>query len=248
MKPRWLRASIGAVVIGTTALAGDPAITCKATKMARAGAYNSCLLKTAAKALRYGGTPDSAKCDTKFAAAWTKAEANAGGACPTTGDATAIGNQVQADVAAIIAALMPTTTTTTTATTTTTGTTIPCGGATYPGCGGSCPPGLSCWANTSGATPPLTFACLCLDAVATPCADTGGSVAAGASCGGACPAGEVCSVLYVDEGTLQDTCGCIAEGSTACLTFGTAGSATCDGACPSGMSCGEDPFFACACH
>jgi hypothetical protein len=254
MKPRWRPGSIGVVaivllLIGTTASAGDPAVTCKATKMARAGAYNSCLLKTAAKALRYGGTADTAKCDAKFAAAWTKAEANGGGACPTTGDGTTIRDQVQADVADIIAALMPstTTTTTTTATTTTTGTTIPCGGATYPGCGGSCPPGLSCWANTSAGP---TVACICLDAVATPCADTDGSAGAGASCGGACPAGEVCSVIYIDEATFHTTCGCMPEGSPACLTFGTPGSATCDGGCPSGMICGEDPagLFACACQ
>jgi hypothetical protein len=239
-----------AVLIGSVALAVDPATLCKATKMTVAGAYDLCLLKAYAKALKTGGTPD-AKCKTKFTASWTKAEAKSNGTCPTSGDATSIGNQVEADVAAIIAALMPSTTTSTTVATSTTTTTFPsgppCGGATYPGCGGTCAAGSSCWSTTSAGP---TTSCTCLPAVSTPCADTAGSAAAGPSCGGACPSGEVCSTLYVDEATLNTTCGCITAGSTACLTFGTPGGSACGGACPSGMSCGVDPhgLFACACQ
>src|SRR5262245_44624253 len=94
-----------ALLVASPVLAADPATTCLATKMARAGAYEHCLLKSAAKAVKTESPADSAKCDAKFAAAWAKAETNGGDACPTSGDVTTIGDQVRADVAAIIAAL-----------------------------------------------------------------------------------------------------------------------------------------------
>src|SRR5262245_53531678 len=63
---------IGCVLLGVaTAPAADPAAMCRATKMQRAGAYDLCLLEAAAIALKKGGTPDSSRCDAKFAAAWT---------------------------------------------------------------------------------------------------------------------------------------------------------------------------------
>jgi hypothetical protein len=233
-------AAVITVLLATAVHAADPAEICRTTKMLRAGVYDLCLLKKAARAARRGEPPDVTKCDTKFLLTWAKADARSAGACPTTGDAATIGGQVQGDVAAIIAALTPTPTTTTTTTTLPS----PCGGATYPGCGGPCPAGQSCWANVSG--PPLTQACACLAAVATPCADSGGSVF-GATCGGACPAGEVCSTLRIDDGTLTATCGCVPAGSTPCIS---SSQPACGGTCPAGLACAADPLglFSCVCQ
>jgi len=220
-----------------SALAADAAAVCRADKMLRAGIYDLCLLKATARAERRGEAPDLAKCAERFALAWARAEARAGGACPTTGDATAMAGQVQADVAVIVAALTPTSSTTTTSTTLP----APCGGAVFPGCGGSCPAGFSCWANVG---PGPTQECVCRPAVSTPCADTAGPIIGGA-CGGACPAGQVCSTLWVDEGTFGATCGCIAEGTTACLSFDAP---VCGGSCPAGQTCEDSILFACACQ
>jgi hypothetical protein len=227
--------------LAAPAPAADPAITCLTSKMLRAGAYDLCLLKATARAVKRGEPPDLAKCDAKFALAWAKIEAKAGGACPTTGDATGIAAQVQADVAAIVAALTPASSTTTT-TSTTLPPSVPCGGAEFPGCGGSCPAGSSCWANVS---PGPTPECVCRPAVATPCADTAGPVIGGA-CGGACPPGEVCSTLFIEEAGFNATCGCIPAGTTACLSFDAP---VCGGTCPSGLTCASgSPLFACACE
>ncbi|HJW69220.1 MAG TPA: hypothetical protein VJ829_07680 [Candidatus Binatia bacterium] len=109
-------------LLGATALAADPAVTCKTSKMVRAGTYDLCVLKATALALKQGAVaPDLSRCDAKFAAAWAKVEAKAGGLCPTSGDADAIAAQVRNDASAIVAALMPPITPT------------PCGDGIYPG-------------------------------------------------------------------------------------------------------------------
>ena len=133
--------------------------------MIRAGTYDLCVLKAIALALKEGATaPDLSRCDAQFDRTWARAEMKAGGLCPTSGDASAIAAQVRSDANAIVAALMPPPTPT------------PCGGGIYPGCGGSCAPGLTCWALVIAGP---SQSCACLASVATPCADTGGSVFAG---------------------------------------------------------------------
>ncbi len=223
-----------ALLCGGVARGADPADVCRSTKLLRAGTYDLCLLKTIARAARRGESPDFTKCDEKFAAAWAKAEAKGGGACPTSGDVATIRGQVQGDVAAVVAALNTTTTTT-----------LPtlCGGATHPGCGGSCPAGQSCWANAI--MPPVS--CVCLPAVTTGCAESGGVAIGAVTCGGACPAGEVCSTLRVDDITLNATCGCVPAGSTPCIS---SGQPACGGSCPTGLHCGADPLglFPCVCQ
>jgi hypothetical protein len=236
----WSGIVVATLLVGAPAFAADPATICRATKMLRAGLYDLCLLKATAGAARSGGVPDVAKCDLKFLSTWAKTEAKAAGTCPTTGDETTIAGQVQGDVAAIVAALTPTSSTTST----TLPSGPPCGGGIYPGCGGSCSAGLSCWANVTAGP---TQECSCLPAVATPCASTGGPVTAGATCGGACPAGQVCSTLRIDDSTLVATCGCIPAGSTPCIS---SSQPTCGGACPGGSTCAADPLglFSCVCQ
>src|SRR5262245_45710418 len=144
------------------ALAADPAVTCRTSKIIRAGTYELCVLKATALALKESATaPDLSRCDAKFDSAWAKVEARAGSLCPTSGDASAIAAQVRSDASAIVGALMPPMTPT------------PCGDGSYPGCGGACPAGLTCWALVSAGP---TQSCACLQLVATPCANTGGSV------------------------------------------------------------------------
>jgi len=234
-RPRRLIATVASIVVlaAATALAADPATTCKLSKIARAGEYDLCVLKATVLALKQGAAaPDLSRCDAKFVKAWARAEANAGGLCPTSGDSAAIAAQVQADAAAIVAALMPPVTVT------------PCGTGIYPGCGGDCAAGLTCWALVSAGP---TQSCACLPAVATPCADTGGSVFAGATCGGACPAGQACSTLRIDDSTLSATCGCVPAGSTPCIS---SSQPACGGTCPVGLACGPDPLglFSCVCQ
>jgi hypothetical protein len=221
-------------LLGATALAADPAVTCKTSKMVRAGTYDLCVLKATALALKQGAVaPDLSRCDAKFAAAWAKVDAKAGGLCPTSGDADAIAAQVRNDASAIVAALMPPIALT------------PCGDGIYPGCGGACAAGFTCWVLVSAGPP--TQSCACLPSVATPCSDTGGSVFAGATCGGACPNGAVCSTLRIDDSTLSATCGCVPAASTPCIS---SSQPTCGGTCPSGLACGADPLglFSCVCQ
>jgi len=224
---------ISMLIAGTIARAADPAETCRTNKMQRAGTYNLCLLKATARAIRHAEPPDTTKCDAKFAAVWAKDEARSGGACPTSGDAGPIATQVQGDVAAIVAALTPTTTT------------LPptlCGGGIWPGCGGSCPSGQSCWADI---VPGPSQICACHPAVSTPCAATGGPTIGASTCGGECPAGEVCTTLHIADDTLAATCGCVTAGTTPCIS---SSEPTCGGSCPSGSACAPDILFSCGCQ
>ncbi len=75
----------------------DAADKCVAKKMKLAGKYVFCRMKAESKAVKKGTPPDFAKCDSKFAAKWAAIEAKAAGACPTEGDATAVGDIAIAD-------------------------------------------------------------------------------------------------------------------------------------------------------
>ena len=69
------------------ALAGvTPAEKCEAAKLSAAGKYGACRLGAEKKAVLAGTAADYTKCDTKYMAAWDKAETKYGGACPTSGD------------------------------------------------------------------------------------------------------------------------------------------------------------------
>lgn len=70
---------------------------CETAKLKRAGQYSFCRLKAEAKAVRTGDPVDYSKCDLKFSAKWADAESGGGGACPTTGDAADIQDQVTRD-------------------------------------------------------------------------------------------------------------------------------------------------------
>lgn len=65
---------------------------CEATKLKVAGAYNLCLLKAQAKAVKPGAeiSGDLAKCDSTFARLWARAERKGGASCPTSGDAASL--------------------------------------------------------------------------------------------------------------------------------------------------------------
>jgi len=217
--------------------AADPVAVCTATKLRRAGEFQLCVLMDAARILR-GGESQLARCETKFAASWAKAEAKAAGACRTNGDEAALRAQLAAQAAAVFVALNPAPPTTTT---TMPPSGPPCGGSVWPGCGGSCPAGSSCWATITAGP---TQACTCLPEVATPCEDSGGNTLSGPTCGGACSAGSVCTTLAIDESPFNATCGCVPIGSTPCIN---SSSPACGGSCPSGLSCGADILFPCLC-
>jgi len=228
-----------ALVVFTLALLGahapavhagaDTALRCATDKMLRAGVYDLCRLKLTARALRHGTTPDLSRCDAKLSTTWAKAEQKAGGACPTSGDEATIRTLLQQHTDAVEAALLPPPPL------------LACGAASFPGCGGSCPTGDSCWAAVE---PGPTTLCACLPASSTPCASTGGFTAP--QCGGMCPSGEVCATLDVTE-ALEFSCACIPESSTPCLSTSQP---TCGGSCPAGLSCAPDALglFSCKCQ
>lgn len=81
--------------------ASGDAAACVAAKLKAAGKKCACVHGIQAKATQKGTTPDFTACDAKLAAAYAKAEAKAGGACPTAGDAEAICDDVQASFAEV---------------------------------------------------------------------------------------------------------------------------------------------------
>jgi hypothetical protein len=78
---------------------------CEAAKNKIAGKYAFCRQKAEAKAIRSGSQPDYAACDAKYGLKWGIAESNAGGQCPTNGDAGAIQACITAHTDDIAAAL-----------------------------------------------------------------------------------------------------------------------------------------------
>ncbi|HYD48927.1 MAG TPA: hypothetical protein VEB21_11295 [Terriglobales bacterium] len=76
------------------AYAVDPAANCEATKNKESAEYALCLQKAQATFVKRGDAAKLAaaiaKCEASLAASFTKAEARADGACPTTGDAATV--------------------------------------------------------------------------------------------------------------------------------------------------------------
>jgi hypothetical protein len=88
--------------------AATDADTCEATKLKQSGKLASCLLTNTAKSTKAGETPDQDAldaCESKFTEQLSKAETKGDGACPTTGDATAIADAVTSCATAISADL-----------------------------------------------------------------------------------------------------------------------------------------------
>ncbi len=77
---------------------GDAA-ACVVSKLKAAGKKCACVQKIRATAALKPTTLDFSACEAKLSAAYAKAEAKAGGACPTTGDAETVCDQVLASVA-----------------------------------------------------------------------------------------------------------------------------------------------------
>jgi hypothetical protein len=82
------------MLLAATALAATPAQNCESRKNEEAGRYLKCRQKAEAKlALRSNRdvfTLDLQKCASRYGTSWPRIEGNAGGACPSTGDQTAI--------------------------------------------------------------------------------------------------------------------------------------------------------------
>lgn len=84
--------------------AGDPALTCEASKLSLTAKYGSCRLKAQSKAVKDGTSPNFSRCSLdKFA----DAEVKSGGSCPTTGDAAPIANFVDSCTLAVADAVAP---------------------------------------------------------------------------------------------------------------------------------------------
>ncbi len=86
--------------LGAGMASGDAA-ACVAAKLKAAGKKCACAHKAQATATLKKTVPDFTACDAKLDAAYAKAEAKAGGACPTSGDAEAVCDQVQASFAEV---------------------------------------------------------------------------------------------------------------------------------------------------
>lgn len=98
-------AAFGAVTAVTTQAAATPAQKCAAAKLKAAGTRAAAKLNCHAKAALKGSAVDAeclAKADTKFASAFTKAEA--GGGCIVNGDTASTGAQVDGMVSGVVAA------------------------------------------------------------------------------------------------------------------------------------------------
>ena len=93
---------------------------CEVRKIKAAEQKLKCELFAEAKAVLVAGTADFTKCSADFAAAFMKLEAAPKEDCTTTGDETAIEDDVDAFRGTVVAEIIPSTTTTTTSSTTTT--------------------------------------------------------------------------------------------------------------------------------
>lgn len=225
LRRRVAAIALAGLVLAPLAGAATPAELCRAAKLQAAGTYGLCRAKAEAKALRSGRALDVAACDRKLESSWLRAEGRGG--CDPFGDLAVVRAQVIADVAALVETLTPEPPPP-----------VTCG--TFPGCGGACPTGQSCWASFRTG---VGTTCDCLPATATACGDSGGHFT-GARCGGSCPAGQVCATGFVDE-TLDFQCGCIPAGATPCIVSGVP---ACGGACPGATACVPEPLNGCACQ
>ncbi len=105
--------------------AADLALKCQAKKLAFAGKYGQCRLKTASKADRRGTLPDFSKCDLSFLNKWVRVESR--GTCPSEGDVEGVGRSTVLWADALAAGF----------------TGKECG-LSFPQCGGSCGIGQRC--------------------------------------------------------------------------------------------------------
>jgi hypothetical protein len=97
-------AALALGAVGAEAANPTKAQICEAFKNTAAGAKALCLeIEYAQQAL--GKPPNFAKCESRFMSAFAKAEQQAGGACPTEGDAAAIEALLDACVGDVAAAL-----------------------------------------------------------------------------------------------------------------------------------------------
>ncbi|MEB2283571.1 MAG: hypothetical protein B6D46_14985 [Polyangiaceae bacterium UTPRO1] len=101
----------GAVLLAAAAVAAapTPAQKCQAGKNGTAGEYGYCRQKAEGKFAQTGNTAKYAaalaKCQAKYAKKWVALETKAGGACPTTGDQTAVQSSVDAESTNLAVAL-----------------------------------------------------------------------------------------------------------------------------------------------
>jgi Protein of unknown function (DUF1566) len=94
--------AVAVMTIGSSFAGGDPAVSCRVTKLKEAGKYQACLLGAAAKAVKAGGPADTSTCDQTFAKKWLAAEVKAGaGVCQTEGDESPLGGFITTDSAAV---------------------------------------------------------------------------------------------------------------------------------------------------
>jgi dienelactone hydrolase len=85
---------------------GEAAVKCASAKLKATGKKCACMHQVQSVAALKGTVPDFTKCDAKLTSAFAKAEASAGGACPTMTDAEALCDvvggtfgEVEADIA-----------------------------------------------------------------------------------------------------------------------------------------------------
>src|SRR5262245_6758571 len=87
-------AAVALLVVGTALAAPTPAQKCESDKNKEAGKYALCRHKAEAKFALTGDasarTLALTKCGAKYGLRWPVIESKAGGACPSTGDQTAI--------------------------------------------------------------------------------------------------------------------------------------------------------------
>lgn len=101
-------AVIGLHLPAEVAAAVAPADKCEATKAKTAGKHAKCRSGVYSSAIKKGEASDAAKllkCSDKITVSFTKAEDKAAGACPTTDDATAVEDVVDACVDGVLADL-----------------------------------------------------------------------------------------------------------------------------------------------
>ena len=87
--------------LGSAGATDDAAVLCAAAKLKAAGKMCACIHKTQAIATQKGAAPSLSNCEFRFDRVYAKAEAKAGGACPTVGDVDAIGGLVDATLVEI---------------------------------------------------------------------------------------------------------------------------------------------------
>ena len=228
------RAAAGLVaLIAASALAADQAVTCKTSKMVRAGTYDLCVLKATAAAAEAGGGgagPLALRREARRGVGEARSEV--GGPLPDLGrrrcDRRAGAERCERDRGRPDAADRDHTVRRRDL------------------------PGVR--RSVRGRSHLLGAGERRSDAVVRVSRGRGNAVrrygrpgAAGATCGGACPDGAVCSTLGIDDTTLSATCGCVPAGSTPCIS---SLQPTCGGTCPSGLGCGADPLglFSCVCQ